>query len=90
MGVKKMNKSLSIIIGLLTAICLTFGGVNALWSYATALAESKTNEYTCEIIDFYYPDNVPDDGEEELSHNSLLMTIISSDEGFLIFILLIK
>ena len=33
------------------------------------------------LEEFYYAENVPDDGEHELSHNALLVKIIDGDEG---------
>lgn len=76
-----MNKTLLILTTLLTSILLTFGGVSALWSYAEGTPEDQINDYACVIEDYYYPENVPDDDEHELSHNTLLQKIVSNDDG---------
>ena len=54
--------------------------VFAEWVYY-ALAETGSDYVGANMVELYYPENVPNDEEEEISHNALLLKVISGDEG---------
>ena len=76
---KKILRPL-IVLFAMTTLC-SIGGVNAIWHYAGGGVEGRSVQQNLMIEDFYYAENVPDDNKEELSHNALLMKIISDVDG---------
>ena len=60
---------------------LLVSGVQVLWMYSNGTPDSVSGDYFATIEDFYYPENLPDDEDDELNHNSLLEKIISFSEG---------
>ena len=58
----------------------SFSGVCALWTYYDN-ASPLYSEQNMNLEEFYYAENVPDDGEHELSHNALLQKIVDEDDG---------
>ncbi|MBE6142830.1 MAG: hypothetical protein E7177_02430 [Erysipelotrichaceae bacterium] len=76
---KRFAKFISILAIVLSI--LSVGSVYAMFTYATKTPDSKINQYTMGITDFYYKENVPDDDQQEVSHNTLLQTIVSDTDG---------
>lgn len=66
---------------LLLLFVVTISGVSALWNYATADPGEAKLSFRYEIEDFYYPEDVPEDEENEESHNNLLQKIVDFEDG---------
>lgn len=77
-----MNKTFKkFVIICLLLIVASVGGIWATWKYATGPVDPITMPNNCEIVDIYYPENVPDDPDADLSHHTLLQRIISPEVG---------
>lgn len=79
MNMNKLFSKLSVVISLFSFLLIS--GVSAMWVYAGLPLDPVLENNNVTIMDFYYPENVPDDEENETSHNALLQKIISFDEG---------
>lgn len=77
-----MNKGLKLFYVICTTIMLfSIGGVFAFWEYATNTVNPTQTQQYLAMEEFYYQENVPGDGKNELSHNALLLKIVDEDEG---------
>lgn len=75
----KMFRKLIVLFSLFSIMLI--GGVNAIWMYSNLPLDPVSDNNDVTIMEFYYPENVPDDDENQVSHNTLLQKIISFDEG---------
>ena len=77
-------KKLSAFVILFTFIALLcMGGVSASWTYTDNYVGSINSSFNVNIGDFVWQGSeiLPDDEEEELSHNALLLKIVDNVEG---------
>ena len=77
-----MNKAMKMFLVICIAVMLgSFGGVSALWEYVGDVVNPTTMPHYLGMEEFYYAENVPDDEEENLSHNNLLTKIVDVTDG---------
>lgn len=77
-----MNKAIKsfVVICVLVMVC-AIGGVTAMWQYYGSVEDLTHIQQAVAIEEFYYSENLPDDEEGNLSHNSLLEKVVSKVEG---------
>lgn len=77
-----MNKNMKKFIIVCSLLMVaSVGGICASWQYSSGLVDSTSIRNDVELADLYYPENVPDDSENELSHHALLKLIVSETVG---------
>ena len=77
-----MNKAMKTFLVICVAIMIgSFTGVSALWEYAANIVNPTSVQHFLGMEEFYYAENVPDDEEENLSHNNLLVKIVDVTDG---------
>ena len=76
-----MNKLMKLFVAICSVVIISsFSGAFALWTYYDN-ASPLYSEQNMNLEEFYYAENVPDDGEHELSHNALLEKIVDFNYG---------
>ncbi len=77
-----MNKAMRLFLVICSVVIVgSIGGISALWEYAANIVSPEQANQLVNIEEFYYAENVPDDEEEELSHNALLLKVVDNVEG---------
>ena len=75
---KNMKKFVIICLLLMVA---SIGGICATWQFSEGPVAPISTNNDVVLADLYYPENVPDDPDADLSHNTLLQLIISETVG---------
>ena len=75
---KNMKKFVIICLLLMVA---SIGGICATWQFSEGQVAPISTNNDVVLADLYYPENVPDDPDADLSHNTLLQLIVSETVG---------